>query len=135
MPSTAIDDPHKIVKVIASDGRSGDQKEVAYTNCKVIGNSSFGIVFQAKLETRKVMTSPSRESFTTNASRCTHILDGMASTYCITLYIIVKGYRLVNIIFYILTYKLLCARVELQHGTRDGYIGEDKAFIFKKRDW
>ena len=73
MPSTAIDDPHKIVKVIASDGRSGDQKEVAYTNCKVIGNGSFGIVFQAKLELRKVMTSPSRTSFRTNASRCTHI--------------------------------------------------------------
>lgn len=49
MPSTAIDDPHKIVKVIASDGRSGSQKEVSYTNCKVIGNGSFGIVFQAKL--------------------------------------------------------------------------------------
>ena len=62
-------------------------------------------------------------------------IDSMASTYCITLYIIIKGYRLVNIIFYILTYKLLCARVELQHGTRDGYIGEDEAFTFeKKRD-
>ncbi|KAL5529419.1 GSK1 [Sanghuangporus baumii] len=46
---SAIDDPHKIVRVIASDGRTGDQKEVAYTNCKVIGNGSFGVVFQARL--------------------------------------------------------------------------------------
>lgn len=45
----AIDDPHRIVKVIASDGRSGEQRELAYTNCKVIGNGSFGVVFQAKL--------------------------------------------------------------------------------------
>lgn len=45
----AIDDPHRIVKVVASDGRSGDQRELAYTNCKVIGNGSFGVVFQAKL--------------------------------------------------------------------------------------
>ena len=45
----AIDDPHRIVKVVASDGRSGEQRELAYTNCKVIGNGSFGVVFQAKL--------------------------------------------------------------------------------------
>ncbi|KAG8985908.1 regulator of ime2 [Tulasnella sp. JGI-2019a] len=44
-----IDDPHKVVKVVASDGKSGDQRDVSYTNCKVIGNGSFGVVFQAKL--------------------------------------------------------------------------------------
>ena len=44
-----IDDPHKVVKVIASDGKTGDTRELAYTNCKVIGNGSFGVVFQAKL--------------------------------------------------------------------------------------
>ena len=37
------------MKVVASDGRSGEQTDVSYTNCKVIGNGSFGIVFQAKL--------------------------------------------------------------------------------------
>lgn len=47
--SLAIDDPHKVVKVIASDGKSADTRELAYTNCKVIGNGSFGVVFQAKL--------------------------------------------------------------------------------------
>lgn len=46
---SAIDDPHKVVKVVASAGKSGDEKEISYTNCKVIGNGSFGIVFQAKL--------------------------------------------------------------------------------------
>lgn len=45
----AIDDPHKIVKVIASDGRTGDTKEISYSNCKIIGNGSFGVVYQAKL--------------------------------------------------------------------------------------
>lgn len=48
-PPTAIDDPHKIVKVIASDGKTGDTREISYSNCKVIGNGSFGVVFQAKL--------------------------------------------------------------------------------------
>lgn len=47
--STAIDDPHKVVKVIASEGKSGDTRELSYSNCKVIGNGSFGVVFQAKL--------------------------------------------------------------------------------------
>ncbi|KAG8894119.1 regulator of ime2 [Tulasnella sp. 403] len=46
---SAIDDPHKIVKVVASDGKTGEQRDVSYTNCKVIGNGSFGVVFQAKL--------------------------------------------------------------------------------------
>jgi glycogen synthase kinase 3 beta len=38
-----------VVKVIASDGKTGDQRDISYTNCKIIGNGSFGIVFQAKL--------------------------------------------------------------------------------------
>lgn len=46
---SAIDDPHKVVKVIASDGKTGETKEISYTNCKVVGNGSFGVVFQAKL--------------------------------------------------------------------------------------
>lgn len=42
-------DPNKIIKVIASDGKSGEAKEIQYTNCKVIGNGSFGVVFAARL--------------------------------------------------------------------------------------
>jgi hypothetical protein len=45
----ALDDPSKEVKVVASDGRTGAQKDIAYTNCRVIGNGSFGIVFQARM--------------------------------------------------------------------------------------
>lgn len=44
-----IDDPHKVVKVLASDGKTGDTCELSYSNCKVVGNGSFGVVFQAKL--------------------------------------------------------------------------------------
>lgn len=46
---SSVDNPQKVVKVIASDGKTGEQKDLSYTNCKVIGNGSFGIVFQAKL--------------------------------------------------------------------------------------
>jgi glycogen synthase kinase 3 beta len=42
-------DPTRIVKVVASDGKTGDPKEIQYTNCKVIGNGSFGVVFAARL--------------------------------------------------------------------------------------
>ena len=45
----ALDDPLKVIKVLASEGKSGDNCELAYTNCKVIGNGSFGVVFQARL--------------------------------------------------------------------------------------
>lgn len=42
-------DPSKVIKVMANEGKSGEPHELAYTNCKVIGNGSFGVVFQAKL--------------------------------------------------------------------------------------
>lgn len=44
-----MDDPSKVVKVLASDGKTGEQREIAYTGCRVIGNGSFGVVFQARL--------------------------------------------------------------------------------------
>ncbi|KAF9050693.1 Pkinase-domain-containing protein [Hymenopellis radicata] len=44
-----IDDPHKVIKVVASDGKTGETCELSYSNCKVAGNGSFGVVFQAKL--------------------------------------------------------------------------------------
>ncbi|OSC97657.1 Pkinase-domain-containing protein [Trametes coccinea BRFM310] len=46
---STVDDPRKIVKVKASNGKTGEECDLVYTNCKVIGNGSFGIVFQAKL--------------------------------------------------------------------------------------
>ncbi|GAA5894249.1 GSK family serine/threonine-protein kinase [Sporobolomyces salmoneus] len=47
--TTIADDSHKLVKVIASHGKSGDQIELAYSHSKVVGNGSFGVVFSAKL--------------------------------------------------------------------------------------
>ena len=31
------------------DGLTGETREVAYTQCKIVGNGSFGVVFQTKL--------------------------------------------------------------------------------------
>ena len=115
------DDPHKIVKVISqghwkrflryrfpSKARIKEDDDIAIKN--VLQDERFKVHSHTRI-------------------------DGMTSTYCITLYAIVKGYCLVNIIFYILTYKLTYIRVELQHGTRNGHIGENEAFTFeKKRD-
>ena len=42
-------DSQKIVTVVANEGRTGETIELSYTNYKVIGNGSFGVVFQAKL--------------------------------------------------------------------------------------
>ncbi|KAG8699126.1 regulator of ime2 [Ceratobasidium sp. 394] len=46
--SSFDNDPQRIVSVLASDGTTGVQTEIKYTNCKVIGNGSFGVVFQAR---------------------------------------------------------------------------------------
>ncbi|CAG8759571.1 4071_t:CDS:2 [Dentiscutata erythropus] len=47
--SSCENDPLKVIKVVASDGKTGEEFELAYTVTKVIGNGSFGVVFQAKL--------------------------------------------------------------------------------------
>ncbi len=31
------------------DGMTGETKEMQYTQCKIVGNGSFGVVFQTKL--------------------------------------------------------------------------------------
>ncbi|BFZ55138.1 glycogen synthase kinase 3 [Savitreella phatthalungensis] len=42
-------DPFKTIKETVSDGRTGEQREMSYTSCKIVGSGSFGIVFQTKL--------------------------------------------------------------------------------------
>jgi glycogen synthase kinase 3 beta len=36
-------------RVVACNGKTGEDFELAYTFVKVIGNGSFGVVYQAKL--------------------------------------------------------------------------------------
>lgn len=43
-----IEDP-ATTKVIASHGKTGAQMDLQYTDTKVIGNGSFGVVFAARL--------------------------------------------------------------------------------------
>ncbi|GAA5884720.1 hypothetical protein JCM3774_005902 [Rhodotorula dairenensis] len=45
----SVDESSKVVKVVASHGRTGDQIELTYSSTKVVGNGSFGVVFAAKL--------------------------------------------------------------------------------------
>ncbi|KAJ2004735.1 glycogen synthase kinase 3, partial [Coemansia sp. S85] len=42
-------DPRKINRGTAHDARTNEETEIVYTNCKVVGNGSFGVVFQAEL--------------------------------------------------------------------------------------
>lgn len=48
-PLATADESQKVVKVVASHGRTGDQIELSYSSTKVVGNGSFGVVFAAKL--------------------------------------------------------------------------------------
>jgi glycogen synthase kinase 3 beta len=49
MHVSAIDDPNRVVRTVASDGKTGEQREIAYTGCRVVGNGSFGVVYQVRL--------------------------------------------------------------------------------------
>ncbi|KAF1799627.1 serine/threonine protein kinase [Mucor lusitanicus] len=42
-------EPHKVTKVSAKDGKTGQDIQLHYTKYKVAGNGSFGVVYQAKL--------------------------------------------------------------------------------------
>ncbi|WWD15709.1 hypothetical protein CI109_100131 [Kwoniella shandongensis] len=43
------DDPNRVVTVQAQSGKTGSDLSISYTNCKVVGNGSFGVVFAAKM--------------------------------------------------------------------------------------
>lgn len=49
LTSYAADDPNRINTVAAQSGKSGAEISISYTNCKVIGNGSFGVVWAAKM--------------------------------------------------------------------------------------
>ncbi|KAJ2681592.1 glycogen synthase kinase 3, partial [Coemansia spiralis] len=42
-------DPRKVNRELAVNARTNEEIELVYTNCKVVGNGSFGVVFQAEL--------------------------------------------------------------------------------------
>ncbi|KAI9681765.1 MAG: regulator of ime2 [Trizodia sp. TS-e1964] len=39
----------EIIREKVQDGQTGETREMAYTQCKIVGNGSFGVVFQTKL--------------------------------------------------------------------------------------
>jgi hypothetical protein len=41
--------PTEVIREKVQDGVTGETKEMQYTQCKIVGNGSFGVVFQTKL--------------------------------------------------------------------------------------
>jgi glycogen synthase kinase 3 beta len=39
----------EVIRERVQDGRTGETRDLAYTQCKIVGNGSFGVVFQTKL--------------------------------------------------------------------------------------
>lgn len=39
----------EVIREKVQDGRTGEIREMQYTQCKIVGNGSFGVVFQTKL--------------------------------------------------------------------------------------
>lgn len=44
-----IDRLVEIIKEKVQDGITGETRDLQYTQCKIVGNGSFGVVFQTKL--------------------------------------------------------------------------------------
>jgi glycogen synthase kinase 3 beta len=41
--------PTEVIREKVQDGLTGEPKEISYTQCKIVGNGSFGVVFQTKM--------------------------------------------------------------------------------------
>lgn len=39
----------EVIREKVQDGLTGETKEMQYTQCKIVGNGSFGVVFQTKM--------------------------------------------------------------------------------------
>lgn len=39
----------EVIREKVQDGLTGEAKEISYTQCKIVGNGSFGVVFQTKM--------------------------------------------------------------------------------------
>jgi glycogen synthase kinase 3 beta len=39
----------EVIREKVQDGLTGEPKEISYTQCKIVGNGSFGVVFQTKM--------------------------------------------------------------------------------------
>lgn len=46
---SALPGQAEVVREKVQDGLSGEMKEISYTQCKIVGNGSFGVVFQTKM--------------------------------------------------------------------------------------
>ncbi len=46
---TSTNSEAEVVREKVQDGLTGETKEMQYTQCKIVGNGSFGVVFQTKL--------------------------------------------------------------------------------------
>lgn len=40
----------EVIREKVQDGLTGETKEMQYTQCKIVGNGSFGVVFQTQLQ-------------------------------------------------------------------------------------
>jgi glycogen synthase kinase 3 beta len=48
-PDCNTDSYAEVIREKVQDGETGEYKDLAYTQCKIVGNGSFGVVFQTKL--------------------------------------------------------------------------------------
>jgi glycogen synthase kinase 3 beta len=39
----------EVIREKVQDGLTGETRDITYTQCKIVGNGSFGVVFQTKL--------------------------------------------------------------------------------------
>ena len=49
MPRPVLTLRAEVIREKVQDGLTGETKEMQYTQCKIVGNGSFGVVFQTKL--------------------------------------------------------------------------------------
>jgi serine/threonine protein kinase len=49
LPATPANPVTEVIREKVQDGVTGETRDMQYTQCKIVGNGSFGVVFQTKL--------------------------------------------------------------------------------------
>jgi glycogen synthase kinase 3 beta len=49
LPATSANPATEVIREKVQDGVTGETRDMQYTQCKIVGNGSFGVVFQTKL--------------------------------------------------------------------------------------
>lgn len=71
----------EVIREKVQDGITGETRDLQYTQCKIVGNGSFGVVFQTKLSPSNEDAAIKRVLQDKRFKVCSHLLPTTTGVY------------------------------------------------------